>query len=156
MDQGLPQTTTLFLFYLGVREWGITVPRIRGNLGRYSGPRPRLWRSTSYSHRKATAAALLLALAPAPSGGHGALGENSAVFIMPGSESFYAASGGRCRSLKDPSPNTYRRRGQRWEGPGYASLGRRAQIETGHAVYSMVSSPLASQKPSAGLGSPGG
>lgn len=50
------------------------------------GARPRLWRSTSYSHRKATAAALLLALAPAPSGGHAALEENSAAFIPPGSE----------------------------------------------------------------------
>lgn len=91
----------------------------------------------SYRHRKA---ALLLALAAVPSGGHAALKENSAASTMPRSKSFCAALGGRCRRLKTPSSNTYRRSGRGRGGPGYTPPKRHAQIEPGRAVGSIVSS----------------
>lgn len=121
--------------------------------GCYSGPRPRLWRSTSSSPRSDSSSSASRSRAGPFRRTRGPRGKLRGLH-KPGSEGFHAASGGRRRSLKDPSPNTYRRRGRRGEGPGYASPRRRAQTETGHAVYSMVSSPLASQKPSARLGQP--
>lgn len=77
------------------------------------GPGQDSGSSESYTHRKATEAAALLPLAPAPSSGDAALGDSEA-FIMQRSESLRTAWGGRgwasaslTQHLQTPNTGSY-------------------------------------------------
>lgn len=113
------------------------------------GPGQDSGSSESYTHRKATEAAALLPLAPAPSSGDAALGDSEA-FIMQRSESLRTAWGGRgwaSASLTQhlQTPNT----------GSYTAGGGGAQTEPRFVGYTTVSSPPPSEELSPGLGSPG-